>query len=159
LWIVDDVKVRLRKIEGWTSLPHFVSVNLSEPGTADLCALLGEMGIGIEGGIASAEDGEVLKALLPTVRFLRALVEVEPRDPLAAAGEAAALSHLVARSARHLPQLHHGYDEATWHVIAAAWGEGHAIRIGLEDTLELPDGTQAPDNEALVRAAITKLGA
>jgi uncharacterized protein (DUF849 family) len=30
---------------------------------------------------------------------------------------------------------------------------GHAVRIGLEDVLVLPDGSPAPDNAALVRAA------
>jgi uncharacterized protein (DUF849 family) len=30
---------------------------------------------------------------------------------------------------------------------------GHGIRVGLEDTTVLADGTLAPDNAALVRAA------
>ncbi|MDP9377255.1 MAG: 3-keto-5-aminohexanoate cleavage protein, partial [Actinomycetota bacterium] len=52
-----------------------------------------------------------------------------------------------------LPRLHHGEGRATWAVVVAAARAGRSIRIGLEDTLELPDGSPAPSNEAMVRAA------
>jgi uncharacterized protein (DUF849 family) len=38
-------------------------------------------------------------------------------------------------------------------VLRAAVAKGFATRIGLEDVSELPDGTMASDNAALVTAA------
>jgi uncharacterized protein (DUF849 family) len=52
------------------------------------------------------------------------------------------------------PRLHHGEGDATWPVLRQAVRLGRDIRIGLEDTLDLPDGTGAPSNEALVTAAV-----
>jgi uncharacterized protein (DUF849 family) len=43
-------------------------------------------------------------------------------------------------------------------MLARAADLGFATRIGLEDTLVLPDGTEAPDNAALVAAAREILG-
>ncbi|WP_181791756.1 3-keto-5-aminohexanoate cleavage protein, partial [Streptomyces phytophilus] len=40
-----------------------------------------------------------------------------------------------------------------WPVLRLAAGLGMAARIGLEDTLVLPDGSPAPGNAALVAAA------
>jgi uncharacterized protein (DUF849 family) len=51
------------------------------------------------------------------------------------------------------PRLHHGYGAATWAVLAAAVERGRDIRVGLEDTLELPDGSTASGNGELVAAA------
>ena len=52
-----------------------------------------------------------------------------------------------------LAQVHHGDGVATWPVMARGLTRGHGIRVGLEDTTVLADGTPAPDNAALVRAA------
>ena len=52
------------------------------------------------------------------------------------------------------PRLHHGYGAATWAVLAAAVERGRDIRVGFEDTLELPDGTAASGNAELVAAAM-----
>ena len=52
------------------------------------------------------------------------------------------------------PLLVHGEDESCWPALRYALAHGHGIRVGLEDTLELPDGSQAPDNPALIRAAL-----
>jgi hypothetical protein len=56
-----------------------------------------------------------------------------------------------------VPQLHHGDGPATWAVIERALPEGRDIRIGLEDTLTLPDGRIAGDNADLVAAAFALL--
>jgi len=44
-------------------------------------------------------------------------------------------------------------EAATWPLLEAALDRGLDVRIGLEDTLRLPDGSLAPDNAALVAAA------
>ncbi|MGC1565711.1 MAG: 3-keto-5-aminohexanoate cleavage protein, partial [Trebonia sp.] len=51
------------------------------------------------------------------------------------------------------PQLHHGYGVATWDVMRAAVAKGQDIRVGLEDTTVLPDGSVATGNGELVAAA------
>jgi uncharacterized protein (DUF849 family) len=42
-------------------------------------------------------------------------------------------------------------------MLRLAGAHGFDARIGLEDTLTLPDGLPAPDNAALVRAAVAQL--
>jgi uncharacterized protein (DUF849 family) len=51
------------------------------------------------------------------------------------------------------PQVHHGYGLATWDVLRAAVAMGAGIRVGLEDTTVLPDGSVAAGNGDLVAAA------
>jgi uncharacterized protein (DUF849 family) len=51
-------------------------------------------------------------------------------------------------------QVRHGYDLATWHVLRAAIADGQDIRVGLEDTRVLPDGSAAEGNADLVAAAV-----
>ena len=51
------------------------------------------------------------------------------------------------------PRLHHGEGPATWPVLRQGSALGRDLRIGLEDTLRMPDGTLARDNAALVAAA------
>jgi uncharacterized protein (DUF849 family) len=50
-------------------------------------------------------------------------------------------------------QVRHGYGLATWDVLRAAIADGQDIRIGLEDTTVLPDGSTAAGNADLVAAA------
>jgi uncharacterized protein (DUF849 family) len=49
--------------------------------------------------------------------------------------------------------LHRG-GRTAWPLFRHAAHRGPATRIGLEDDLVLPDGSLAPDNAALVRAAV-----
>jgi uncharacterized protein (DUF849 family) len=52
------------------------------------------------------------------------------------------------------PVLLHGLDESCWPLLEHAGRRGVQTRIGMEDTLRLPDGSTAPDNAALVSAAV-----
>jgi uncharacterized protein (DUF849 family) len=53
--------------------------------------------------------------------------------------------------------LLHGLDESCWPLLEHAGLRGVQARIGMEDTLLLPDGSTAPDNAALVSAAVALL--
>ena len=164
LWITGgDVDARRGAIADWTERPDLVSLNLSEDGWRELAAQLAERGIGIEAGVWTARDAELLaeSGLVamwgkgsrgtrhhpPVHRIL-----VEPRSENA--DEAVAIAHEidVALDAAAIPtaRLHHGVGAATWAVLDAAVPLGREIRIGLEDVLTLPDGRRAPDNAALV---------
>jgi uncharacterized protein (DUF849 family) len=51
------------------------------------------------------------------------------------------------------PRLLHGFGAAAWAFIELAARRGYDMRVGLEDTLVLPDGTRARDNAELVAMA------
>jgi hypothetical protein len=48
------------------------------------------------------------------------------------------------------PRLLHGFETWAWEFIALASRRGYHTRIGLEDTLALPEGNRTEDNGELV---------
>jgi uncharacterized protein (DUF849 family) len=157
LWAVNgDAMRRMALVAGWAGgdRPDFASVNLSEPGPDALAATLGSVGIEVEAGVWTAEDAERLAASEFGERVVRILVE--PRDDTAedAVATAAAVDEVLDRHGLAAPRVHHGYGMATWAVIGAAMRSGRDIRVGLEDTTVLPDGSTASGNGELVAAAV-----
>jgi uncharacterized protein (DUF849 family) len=57
----------------------------------------------------------------------------------------------------HGPGVLHGTDATAWPMIDLASARGYGTRVGLEDTLVLPDGTTAGGNAELVGAAAVRL--
>ncbi|MDQ2715966.1 MAG: 3-keto-5-aminohexanoate cleavage protein [Chloroflexota bacterium] len=152
-WIEPDLQQRLKLIWAWEELPDFASVNFSEEGAADVCALLVAKGIGIEAGLATLEDVELLLALGIADRCLRLLIE--PGEPAIAAARAnveAIVQYLDAATVR-TPRLLHGSEATAWPLLVNALQRGYATRIGFEDTLTLPNGSPARDNAQLVALA------
>ena len=80
---------------------------------------------------------------------------MEPEEPMPAAAVATAAEAAaeLARLGITARQVRHGYDLATWDVLRAAIADGQDIRVGLEDTTVLPDGSVAAGNADLVAAA------
>jgi uncharacterized protein (DUF849 family) len=152
LWITRNSRDRLRLVERWTLLPDFCSVNFAEAGTDELCDLLAQRGIGIEAGLTSVADARAFVDSRFVDRSMRILVEVEPgaSDPIRAA---AIIGRVLEGSAIRLPRLQHGVDAAAWPLLEDAIARGYDVRIGLEDTLAMPDGTPAKSNADLVAAA------
>ena len=151
--IDPDVERRIHCVHRWTVLPDAASLNFWEAGAEALGTALGHRGVPIEAGVSSVEDAERLRASGLLRHCLRILVEIDEPEPQAAVAAAAQVGDAIDAALIPTPQLHHGDGRATWAVIVAASRAGRAIRIGLEDTLELPDGRPAPGNEAMVRAA------
>jgi len=82
------------------------------------------------------------------------LIEVvRERDVSAALTAADAIDERLSAGGASAPRLLHGYGATAWPVLDAAIRRGHGIRIGLEDTLHLPDGSLARDNAELVTTA------
>ena len=52
------------------------------------------------------------------------------------------------------PRLYHGSGIATWRVIEYGLERGWDVRVGLEDTLLLPDGSHAAGNLDLARTVV-----
>ncbi|HEX4089094.1 MAG TPA: 3-keto-5-aminohexanoate cleavage protein [Trebonia sp.] len=156
IWTVNgDVARRLDLVARWTGpdRPDYASINMNEPGTEDLADLLTSLGIQIEAGVWTAADARLLGAAAFKDRILRVLMEPVDRNPAGAAEAAAEAAAELARLGVTARQVHHGYDLATWDVISAAVAMGQDIRVGLEDTQILPDGSPAAGNADLVAAA------
>jgi uncharacterized protein (DUF849 family) len=157
IWTVDgDAARRLDLVARWTGpdRPDYASINMNEPGTDDLADLLTSLGIQIEAGVWTAADARLLGAAAFRDRILRVLMEPVDRNPAGAVAAAAEAAAELARLGITARQVHHGYDQATWDVIRAAAAMGRGIRVGLEDTIVLPDGSVAEGNGDLVAAAV-----
>jgi uncharacterized protein (DUF849 family) len=144
--IDPDPFARAAAVTAWRQRPDFVSVNLSELGWPGIVRAALHAGIGVEAGLATPADAEELTRGPFTHQVMRALVEVD-----GGADDARAIAALIPAG---VPQLWHGYGERTWEVIAAGAAAGIDVRVGLEDTLVLPDGSLAADNAELVAAAV-----
>jgi uncharacterized protein (DUF849 family) len=68
------------------------------------------------------------------------------------------MEQVLTRAGATLPRLLHGTGDTAWALLAEAARRGYQARIGLEDTLLLPDGRVAADNAVLVAAARRMLG-
>lgn len=88
-------------------------------------------------------------------RCLRVLLELpDGLDPAGTEAEAdRLLDGVTAGAGDRVPVLLHGEGSSCWPALRHAARRGLATRIGLEDVLELPDGSPAPDNTSLVLAA------
>jgi uncharacterized protein (DUF849 family) len=156
IWTVaGDVRRRLDLVAGWAGdgRPDYASINMNEPGIEDLADLLTSLGIGIEAGVWGPADARVLAASGFRDRIGWVLMEPEEKVPAEAVATAAAAAAELARLGVTARQVRHGYDQATWPVLSAALADGQDIRIGLEDTTVLPDGSPAAGNADLVAAA------
>ncbi|MBN8230026.1 3-keto-5-aminohexanoate cleavage protein [Corallococcus macrosporus] len=157
-WILPDVTARHARVASWKALsantrPDFASVNLSEPGWESIADALLDAGIGVEAGVWFPEDVPRLVAWPRAGRCLRILVETQSSQPQAACREAQVLVDLLRATGLQRPLLVHGSEGGAWPVLDWALRHGFDARIGLEDTLTLPDGRPAEDKAALVRGA------
>ena len=156
MWAVDgDVGRRMSLVADWSGRdrPDFASINMNEPGTDALAELLTGQGIEIEAGVWTVEDARLLGASTFGLRIIRVLIEPVDRSAAGAVATAAEAAAELARLGVRARQVHHGYGLATWDVLRAAVAMGQDIRVGLEDTTVLPDGSVAAGNGDLVTAA------
>jgi uncharacterized protein (DUF849 family) len=149
-WALPDQETRRRTVEDWHVLPDFASVNWHEPGAEDLARLLLDKGIGVEAGLFHVEAAAAWAASEVAAHCLRAMIELPPDGDT---GTADALLCVVTAADSPAPVLLHGEGESCWPLLEYAGALRLQTRIGLEDTLTLPDGSPAPDNAALVDAA------
>ena len=156
-WIEPRLQQRLRLIGEWTQ-PDYASVNLSEPGAVEVMQALLATRAGIEAGVWTVEDAELLVGCGLSGRVTRVLIEPAEVSRLDAVPLVSAIHDVLDRADVRAPRLQHGDGEATWILIENAVRRGIDTRVGFEDTLLLPDGQPAVSNADLVRAAY-ELGA
>jgi uncharacterized protein (DUF849 family) len=160
LWITGgDCAARRSEVAAWADLraaarPDFASVNLSEPGWAEVCGVLHQAGIGVEAGIWSVADADQLAAGGAAVDWLRILVEIidAPADAAVVVAD-----EVVRRLDQHhvsAPRLLHGEGPTCWPLIARAGMLGLPARVGLEDSTVGPDGSVVSGNAELIQLAL-----
>ncbi len=153
-WALPDAKARSRAVDAWTELPDFASVNWHEPGAEELAELLLGKGIGVEAGIFNAEAAASWVASDVAAHCMRVMIEL-PRDGTVATADDLLAQVLAAELS--VPVLLHGQDESGWPLLDHAGRRGVQTRIGLEDTVRLPDGSSPSGNADLVSAAVQLL--
>jgi len=150
LWTTGgDADRRLAYVAAWEELPDYASANAAEPGFVELCELLTGRGVGIEVGVWALDGARTL--IEAGIRPLRVLVETND------VGAAAEIDAALLAGGVTAPQLHHGANHETWAVLDAGLARGRDIRVGLEDTTTLPDGSTARDNAQLVAEAARRV--
>jgi uncharacterized protein (DUF849 family) len=157
-WIVPDLAGRIAMIREWEGV-DCATVNLSEEGFEQVMSALLDVGIGIDVGLwAALEMDRLLQSgLLPHAQ--RVSIELDPGEPYFLQGEptnlAQQLNDLLDGAGSGCPRLTHGMNDWTWPLVEDAFRRGHDTRVGFEDSVLLPDGTQADNNAQLVEAAVT----
>ncbi|AVH61553.1 hypothetical protein C4B68_32080 [Streptomyces dengpaensis] len=155
-WAEPDSAARVEYVRSWTVLPDHASVNWHEPGAEEVAAALLDRGIGVEAGIWSGTDGATRFAASPLApRVLRVLAEVMDTSPDTAEESSRALLADLG-TAHGRPVLLHGMEGGAWPVLRLAGRLGLMTRIGLEDTLALPDGERAISNGQLAAEGLAQ---
>jgi uncharacterized protein (DUF849 family) len=154
-WIVKNVDLRLEKIMKWSVLPPYVSINFSEEGVVDLARWCVSQGIGIEAGLGSEVAAKNFTRAGVANICVRAMFEPETQNLQEALDVVDKMDALLSRVWITTPRLIHGYNATAWDMIREAKKRGWQTRIGLEDTVALPNGRPAKDNAEVVAAAVS----
>lgn len=152
-WIAPGGTARHALMAAWDEKPDYVSVNLNEPDAPKVIALMHQMGIGVEAGVWNIADIKRLSREVPKSVVLRVLIEIPDIPGPAARTETAACLEMLRTRGVSAPILLHGEEQSAWPCMMEAARLGHAIRVGFEDMLDLPGGTPAPSNAAIVACA------
>ncbi len=153
-WAAPNPQQRLSEIRSWSVLPDFASVNWHEDGADAVAQVLLDRGVGVEAGIWHTAGLDPWLASPLRSRCLRVLVELpDIGDVDEIRRRASSLVSAVDRDQPHVPVLLHGEGASAWLALRLAIELGLDTRIGLEDTLVLPDGRVASGNAELVEVA------
>ena len=155
-WILPH-PARLAAAKAWEVLPGFASVNFTEEGAAELAELLLSRGVGVEAGLCDVASAKVFLQSGLAARCLRVLLEPQEQELKSALETVNAMEEVLRAGAVNLPLLLHGTEATAWPMMDEAIARGHHVRIGLEDTLVLPDGSSAIDNAQLVKEAVRRV--
>ena len=158
-WILPDPIERLQAVAAWAVLPDFASVNFSEEGAVELSMLLLSRGINVEAGLSASHDADVLEKSDLAARCIRVLLEPQEQEMASALEIVSEIERVLESGKVEVPRLLHGTEATSWPMMEEAIIRGYGVRIGLEDTLTLPDGVVARDNVELVAEAVRKVRA
>ena len=148
-WAEPDPARRVARIRAWEELPDLAWVAWHEPGAEETAAALLARGVAVEAGLRAGTADPDLFARSPAAPRVRRIVAEAPDDGAGPWALTLAAAH------GPVPVLLHGTGPAAWPVLRLARRLGLDGRIGLEDTLSLPDGTRARSTAEQVRAALS----
>lgn len=134
---------RTTLIASWAPLaagrPDIASVHVGEPGWRELAQALRQVNVGVELVVNAPINLEDLPPgttrITVTANLQNAETLLQQVEPLG------------------LPILLHGRDGDAWPVLTYAATLEHSVRMGLEDTLHMPDGRRAKNNAELIAMA------
>ncbi len=155
-WILPDPIKRLQAVAAWEVLPDFASVNFNEEGATELSRLLLSRGINVEAGLSSSDGAEVLIKSGLAARCIRVLLEPQDQEMARALETVSKIETILETGKVEVPRVLHGTEATSWPIMDEAIIRGYGVRIGLEDTLTLPDGSKARDNVELVVEAVRR---
>lgn len=135
---------RPQTIKSWDVLPDFATVDWRDDEAAAIAQALVERGVELEAKLVSPAAAMLWGASGLRGYTVRVVVPVPQLAP-----------QILALVGDSVPAIVHGTGVHCWAGVRYALANGHGIRIGFEDTLELPDGSTPASNEQLVRAALT----
>jgi uncharacterized protein (DUF849 family) len=162
-WILPDPTARLKAVATWKVLPGFASVNFNEDGAVELAQLLLSRGVDVEAGLCDADAAEVFLKSGLAPRCIRVLLEPQEQEMERALETVPVIEKVLESGAveltRLLPLLLHGTEATAWPMMDEAITRGYDVRIGLEDTLVLPNWRIARDNAELVAEAVRRVRA
>jgi uncharacterized protein (DUF849 family) len=137
---------RTALIASWAALaagrPDVASVHVNQPGWRTLAQALHQVNVGIE---LVVDTATTLDELPPGVTRIAVTATHRTAEQL-----------LQRIEPLGLPILLHGKDDDAWLVFGYAATLEHHVRMGLEDTLLLPDGRKAKNNAELIAMARRK---
>ena len=158
VWMTGgDPDERAEILAGWADLPAYArpdlaSCNMSEPGWEAVWESLTVASVGLEAGVWSLDDWELLQqsGRLPSAaRVLLEVLGTPPTESVELAGELQGLA-----SSSGVPCLLHGDGDATWPILQLALAGHMWTRVGLEDTDRGRSGRKIGSNAELVRGAV-----
>jgi uncharacterized protein (DUF849 family) len=160
-WILPDPTARLEAVAAWEVMPDFASVNFIEEGAIELARLLLSRAVDVEAGLSDARAAEIFVKSGLAPRCVRILIEPQEQEVEHALETVNAIEQLLAPGLSYLPGLPpillHGTEATAWPMMDEAIARGYDVRVGLEDTLVVPDGRTARDNSELVAEAVAKV--
>ena len=155
-WILPH-PARLEAAKSWAVLPGFASVNFSEEGATELAKVLLSRGVAVEAGLCDADNAQVFLQSGLATRCIRVLLEPQEQELKSALETVNAMEKVLKSGAADLSFLLHGTQATAWPMLDEAIARGYDVRIGLEDTLDMPDGRIAKDNVELVTEAVRRV--
>lgn len=157
-WAMPDPAARVAAIRQWAVAPDHASVNWHEAGAEDAARALLDAGVDVHAGLFTGSDAADRFLVSPLRdRVARVLVEITESDVATGMRAAEQMLARLALARLDVAVLLHGEDATCWPALVRAAELGLDARIGLEDTLLLPDGTVAAGNVDLAERAITLL--
>ena len=157
-WILPH-PARLEAAKNWAIVPGFASVNFGEEGAIELAKLLLSRGVEVEAGLCDADATRVFLQSGLAMRCIRVLLEPQEQELKQALETVNAIEKVLKSGGADLPSVLHGTEATAWPMMDEAIARGYDVRIGLEDTLVMPDGRIAKDNVELVSEAVRRVGA